>query len=288
MAGLDLPFIRHNGPKMREAICIFSIGVAVAGAIVAQGPGAASPAAKAPPKTVTPQAYLIEQIQAGEQHFVAECGFCHGRDAAGGETGPDLTRSTLVAQDTRGDRIKLLVREGRVAEGMPSFNLSEADLTAIVAFIHDEKTKSEALGGGRRSVEAADLAVGDAEAGRRYFNGAGRCSTCHSVSGDLAGIATRYKGLTLLQRMLYPGGKPSLERAKITLSLPSGQTVVAALAGEDEFTVSTVDAAGTRQTYAKSAVKFKIDDPLSAHFDQLARYTDEDMHNVYAYLDTLK
>lgn len=273
---------------MREAIRILSIGVAAAGFMLAQGRGSASPAAKAPPKTVTAQVYPAEQIQAGEQRFAAECGFCHGRDAAGGETGPDLTRSTLVAEDTRGDKIKLLLRVGRVAQGMPSFNLSEADLNAIVAFIHDQKTKSEALGGGRRSVEAADLAVGDAEAGRRYFNGAGQCSNCHSVSGDLAGIATRYKGLTLLQRMLYPGGKPSLQRARITLTLPSGQTVVAPLAGEDEFTVTILDSTGARQTYAKSAVTFKIDDPLSAHFDQLAKYTDEDMHNVYAYLDTLK
>lgn len=192
---------------------------------------------------MTPQKYPIEQIQAGELRFTSQCGFCHGRDAAGGETGPDLTRSTLVAEDNRGDKIGPLVRAGRPDQGMPAFSLSDTDLAAIVAFIHDQKTKSEALGGGRRSVDAADLATGNAAAGRRYFNGAGGCSACHSATRDLAHIASRYKGLALLQRMLYPSGRSGKE-------LP--------------------------------------DLDLSAHFDQLGKYTDADMHNVYAYLLTLK
>ncbi len=238
---------------------------------------------------MTPQVYPMEQIQAGEPRFISQCGFCHGRDAAGGETGPDLTRSKLVAEDTRGDKIGPVVRAGRSDHGMPSFNLSDADMNAIVAFIHDQKTKSEALGGGRRGVDAADLAVGDAEAGRHYFNGAGGCSGCHSATGDLAGIAARYQGLALLQRMLYPnGGKPAPTRPKVALSLPSGRTVAGLLAAEDEFTIAILDSTGARQTYQKSAVKFKIENPVSAHFDQLGKYTDDEMHNVYAYLDTLK
>ena len=94
------------------------------------------------------------------------------------------------------------------------FSLSGADLDAIVAFIHDQKTKAEALGGGRRSVDDADLATGDAAAGRRYFNGVGGCSACHSATGDLSGIASRYEGLALLQRMLYPSGRPAPARPK--------------------------------------------------------------------------
>lgn len=247
-----------------------------------------SPASRPVPPTVTSQTYPIEQIRAGEQRFTAQCGFCHGRDAAGGETGPDLTRSKLVAEDTRGDKIQPLLRTGRPDQGMPAFSLNDTDLRAIVAFIHDQKTKSEALGGGRRSVEAADLATGNAEAGRAYFNRAGSCSGCHSATGDLAGVASRYQGLTLLQRMLYPSGRPAPARPKVTVTLASGQTVVRDLASEDEFTIVTLDPAGTRQTYEKSAVKYKIDDPMSAHFAQLGKYTDDDMHNVFAYLDTLR
>jgi cytochrome c oxidase cbb3-type subunit III len=255
----------------------------------AQGPAPKSPASRPGPETVTPQVYPMEQIQAGEPRFTSQCAFCHGRDAAGGETGPDLTRSKLVAEDARGDKIGPVVRAGRSDHGMPSFDLSDADMNAIVAFIHDQKTKSEALGGGRRGVDAADLAIGDAETGRRYFNGTGGCSSCHSAIGDLAGIAARYQGLALLQRMLYPsGGKPAPARPKVALSLASGQKVVGPLAAEDEFTIAILDSAGARQTYQKSAVKFKIDNPISAHFDQLGKYTDHDMHDVYAYLDTLK
>jgi cytochrome c oxidase cbb3-type subunit III len=284
--------------RMKEIIWISVATLIAAGVVIAQAPtgqGKAqprdpsqSPASRPRPQTLTPQTYPIEQIQAGELIFTAQCGFCHGRDAAGGETGPDLTRSELVAQDTRGDRIGPLLRDGRPDQGMPAFNLSDTDRDAIVAFIHDQKTKFEALGGGRRSVEVANLTTGDAQAGRRYFNEAGGCSSCHSPTGDLAGVATRYQGLTLLQRMLYPTGRPAPARPKVTVTLPSGQTVVAPLTSEDEFTIVILDSSGARQTYDKSAVKFKIDDPMSAHFDQLGKYTDNDMHNVFAYLDTLK
>jgi cytochrome c oxidase cbb3-type subunit 3 len=275
------------------------IGVAV---LIAQAPGdqpgrakgaprnpAQSPASQPRPQTAKSQAYSIEQIQAGELRFRSQCGFCHGRDAAGGETGPDLTRSGLVADDLRGDKIGAVVRKGVPDKGMPSFDLSDTDMGAIVAFIHDQKTKFDALGGGRRSVDAADLATGDAAAGGRYFNGAGACSGCHSASGDLAGIASRYQGLKLLQRMLYPSGQPAPARPKVTLTLASGQTIIATLASEDEFSITVLDSSGARETYEKEgAVKFKIDNPLAAHFDQLGKYTDPDMHNVYAYLETLK
>jgi cytochrome c oxidase cbb3-type subunit III len=232
---------------MRQIPCIFSIAVIAAGLAIAQSPAgqrdpAQSPASQRPPQTVTSQTYSTEQIQAGELRFTSQCGFCHGRDAAGGETGPDLTRSKLVAEDRKGDKIGPLVRAGRPDLGMPAFTLSDADLAAIVAFIHDQKTKSETLEGGRRSVDDADLATGDAAAGRRYFNGAGGCSACHSTQGDLAGVASRYQGLALLMRMLYPGGR--------TAPAPP--------------------------------------EALSAHYDQLGKYTDDDMHNVYAYLVTLK
>lgn len=272
---------------MRQTIRLATIAVIASGMVPAQRPDPArSPASQAPPQTVTRQVYTAEQIRAGEQRFVSQCGFCHGRDAAGGEGGSDLTRSKLVAEDNRGDRIGAMVRAGRPDEGMPAFKVSDADLNAMVAFIHDQKTKSEALGGGRRSVEAADLATGNVEAGRRYFDGA--CAKCHSGTGDLKGVASKYQGLVLLQRMLYPSGRPAPARPKITVSLASGQTMVAPLVSEDEFTIVVLDPSGARKTYEKSAVKFQIDDPMAAHFDQLGKYTDDDIHNVFAYLDTMK
>jgi cytochrome c oxidase cbb3-type subunit III len=275
---------------MRQIPWILAIATIAPGIVIAQAelPASPSQASRRPPPTGTPQTYSIEQIQAGELRFSSECGFCHGRDAAGGETGPDLTRSKLVAEDRRGDKIGPLVRRGRPEEGMPAFSLSGADLAAIVAFIHDQKFKAEALGGGRRSVATEDLATGDAAAGLRYFNGAGGCSACHSGTGDLAGIASRYQGLALLRRMLYPGDRPTPARPKVTLWLPSGGTIVGTLASQDEFTILVLDPSGTRQRYEKTSVKFQIENPMSAHFDQLAKYTDDDMHNVYAYLLSLR
>ncbi len=272
---------------MSRILWILSIAVFAVGTVIAQGPGTPaqsqpkaprrdptqSPASQRPPQTVQPQTYSIEQIEAGELRFSSQCGFCHGRDAAGGETGPDLTRSKLVAADNRGDKIGPLVRAGRPDQGMPAFSLSGADLDAIVAFIHDQKTKAEALGGGRRSVDDADLAIGDAAAGHRYFNGVGGCSACHAATGDLSGIASRYEGLALLQRMLYPSGRPAPAPPKVTLSLPSGHSIVAPLVTEDEFTIVVLDPSGVRRSYERSSVQFRIENPMSAHFDQLAKYT---------------
>src|SRR5947209_17200269 len=118
----------------------------------------------------------------------------------GGETGPDLTRSTLVRDDVAGDTLGPVIRAGRPDKGMPAFRFADADLAAIVEYVHDQKRKAESLVGGRRSVEPADLQTGDADAGRQYFNGAGGCARCHTPTGDLAGVATRHQGLELLRR----------------------------------------------------------------------------------------
>ena len=258
-----------------------------------QRPQGQSPASRPRPKSAEPQTYTAEQVREGEARFGAQCGFCHGKDAAGGESGPDLTRSEVVAQDSHGDKLGPMIRAGRPNAGMPAFNLNTDELNVIVAFLHGQMDKFAELGGGRRSVEAADLATGNASAGREYFNGEGKCASCHSATGDLAGIGKRLQGLNLLRRMLYPGGgRPgaaqAASKATATFSLPSGQIVVAPVVTEDDFTITVLDPLGARQTYQKSAVKVKVDDPLSAHFDRLGKYTDADIHNVYAYLESLK
>jgi cytochrome c oxidase cbb3-type subunit 3 len=253
----------------------------------AGGRGAqASPAAVPPPATATPQSYPPEQVRAGQPIFSAQCGFCHGRDAMGGETGPDLTRAASVAADVRGDTLGPLVRNGRVDKGMPAFSLGDADLAAVVAFIHDQKSKAASLTGGRRGVELADLQTGNAEAGKQYF--AGACSKCHSPTGDFAGLAKRLEGLALLQRMLYPTGAVAAARAKVTITPPSGAAITGSLAYRDEFTIALTDSTGAYRAFPTDRVKFTVDNPLEAHVEQLGKYTDDDMHNVLAYLHTLR
>ncbi len=251
-----------------------------------QGRGQASPASQRPPQTATPQQYPAEQVEAGRTRFAAQCGFCHGRDAGGGEGGPDLTRSDLVAADVRGDRIMPLVRAGR--GNMPPFNLSDSDLMAMVAFIHDQKTQADSAVGGRRSVDVSDLQTGNAAAGKKYFDTA--CSRCHSATGDLAGIAARVQGLQLLQRMLYPGGQPrDPKRApQVTVTLANGQTVTGRLTYRDEFTIALTDASGWYRSWPTAQVRFTVDDQREAHVEQLGKYTDADMHDVLAYLQTLR
>jgi cytochrome c oxidase cbb3-type subunit III len=249
-------------------------------------------ASQAPPPSAVEQTYPPAQIETGRPIFAAQCGFCHGRDAEGGESGPDLTRSMLTAQDNRGDKIGPVVRAGRPDKGMPPFTLSGADLAAIVAFVHEQKRLVELQQGNRRSVDAADLQTGDAAAGRAYFNGAGGCARCHAPTGDLAGVATRWQGLRLLQRMLYPeaagdatGGRP---RATATVTLRSGEQITGALAYRDEFAIALRDASGWYRSWPTSQVRVAVDNPLDAHTEQLGKYTEADMHNVLAYLQTLK
>jgi cytochrome c oxidase cbb3-type subunit 3 len=230
------------------------------------------------------QPYPPALVEAGESRFLQDCAFCHGRDTGGGEDGPDLTRSKLVAEDSGGDKIGAVVRNGRPQNGMPRFTVTDQELAGLVAFIHTRKTVAEAQKGGRRGVDVADLQTGNGDAGKQYFNGAGKCSSCHSPTGDLAGIAKRYEGLRLEQRLLYPRGA----KAKITVTLPSGQTVSGTLAYRDEFNVALTDAYGRYRGWPLSRVKFTMEAPAEAHADLLAKYTDADIHNLMAYLQTLK
>lgn len=243
-------------------------------------------------QSTTPPAAPTEQVQKGQSLFATQCAFCHGRDAAGGETGPDLTSSELVERDINGNEIGPVVRSGRIDKGMPPFSLSDADLAAVVAFIHDQKTKMESHAGRRRSVQAEDLQTGNAEEGKQYFNGAGGCAKCHSPTGDLAGVASRLRGLALLERMLYPWGRRTgasfSSPVTATVTLASGETVTGKLVYRDEFVIGLVDSSGWYRSWFKSNVKFKVHNPLEAHSEQLGKYTEETMHDVLAYLQTLR
>jgi cytochrome c oxidase cbb3-type subunit III len=224
----------------------------------------------------------------GQPIFAARCGFCHGRDAAGGETGPDLTTSALVRDDRGGDKLIPVIRDGRVSAGMPAFALSAADLDAVVSFIHDQQQKATAQPGRRRGVELADLQTGDATAGRAYFNGAGGCVRCHAPEGDLARIATRLQPLALLRRMLFPTRGERPNPATVTVTLGDGTTVTGRLVHRDEFTIALTDGSGWYRSWPIDRVSLAVDDPLDAHRAQLGRYTDKDMHDVLAYLQTLR
>lgn len=227
---------------------------------------------------------LSPQAQAGSALFQQNCAFCHGRDAEGGETGPDLTQSRLVKQDIEGNKIGDVIRNGRPDKKMPAFNFSRPELLSVVAFIHARTLSAAANKGGRRGVEVEDLQTGNAAAGKAYFYGAGGCAKCHSPTGDLAGVASRYEGLELEERMLYPKNAES----KVTVTLSSGEKISGTLAYLDEFTVGLRDSAGTYRSWSIPRVKYVVDSPVDAHVALFPKYSDDDIHNLMAYIQTLK
>jgi len=231
-----------------------------------------------------PKSYPPDLVQKGSALFRQDCSFCHGRDATGGESGPDLTRSKLVTDDVDGDKIGPVVRNGRPDKGMPRFDRSDEQIASLVAFIHTQQNNALTRSGGRKGVDASDLQTGNLTAGKQFFNGAGGCASCHSPSGDLARIASRYKGLELEERMLYP----KHAKSRVTVTLASGQTIAGTLAYLDEFTIGLIDSSGSYRSWRTRDVRYKLDAPVSAHVDLFNKYTDDDIHNLMAYLQTLR
>jgi cytochrome c oxidase cbb3-type subunit III len=223
-------------------------------------------------------------VAAGGSLFQQNCAFCHGRDAGGGETGPDLTRSKLVAADVNGDKIGDVVLHGRTDKGMPAFQLSTEQIADLAAFIHSQRDKAMSQSGKRKGVDVSDLQTGNVEAGKAYFNGAGGCAKCHSATGDLAGIASKYEGLQLEERMLYPKDVKS----KVAVTLPSGQTLSGTLEYLDEFTIGMRGPDGAYHSWSTNEVKYKVDAPVEAHVELFPKYTDDDIHNLMAYIQTLR
>lgn len=229
---------------------------------------------------ITPE--QAAHIESGNTLFQQKCAFCHGRDAGGGETGPDLTRSKLVLADNNGDKISEVVRTGR-APRMPPFEVTPSEMSDLVAFIHSQEQKA-AASGKRKGVDVADLQTGNASAGKQYFEGAGTCSKCHSATGDLAHIAAKYQGLQLEQHMLYPRDAKS----KATVTLASGEKLTGTVEYHDEFTLGIILADGTYRSWPVEKIKYTVDSPHEAHAELFSKYTDDDIHNLMAYLQTLR
>jgi mono/diheme cytochrome c family protein len=234
-------------------------------------------------------------VERGRQVLGQQCGFCHGANARGGSSGPDLTRSTMVQEDENGKQLGEFLRAGRPDRGMPKFDLSGSDVADVAAFLHSEIY----LASNRRLYKILDVLVGDPKAGQAFFNGAGRCSTCHSPAGDLKGVGAKYDPVALQGRMVYPRrggipGSPAHEdrnAVKATITVPSAGAVTGAIVRLTDFEVTIYDAAARQQrSFLRNGdtPKVVVTDPLQAHMDQLLKWTDADMHNVTAYLASLK
>jgi len=223
---------------------------------------------------------------AGRQVFAQTCAFCHGADANGGAEGPSLMRSALVRHDRDGDLIAPVLRDGRPDKGMPRLGLSGEQITSLVAFLHAQLHAWDHPSPGRPSPDHFSLKLlltGDARTGQAYFTGAGGCEHCHSATGDLAGIARRFPPADLQARFLYPVGKSKTA----TITLPSGAQLSGVLVQMDAFTVAIRDQANWYHSWPLKTVQVEVHDPLAAHRALLHTITNAEMHDLFAYLETL-
>ena len=284
---------------------IVLLAVASVGAQAPPPPPAEQRAAPAPaparePRPEEPQ-FDAEAVQRGQELLVARCGFCHGSNARGGATGPDLTRSAMVQEDENGKQLGEFLKVGRPERNMPKFELTPPELTDLATFLHASIYQI----GNRGAYKILDILTGDARAGEAFFQGAGRCASCHSATGDLQGVGAKYEPATLQERMLMPRARrrrgPAGERptppwtepnaVKATVTIPAAASFTGALVRLTDFDVTIYDTE-TKQMRSwlrkDDLPKVVLMDPLQAHVDLLRKWTDDYMRNVTAFLAGLK
>jgi cytochrome c oxidase cbb3-type subunit 3 len=240
-------------------------------------------------------------IARGKSLYAVTCSACHGVDLRGGQLGgPNLLRSPVMLNDQQGELLLPVVRGSRAEKGMPPIPMSEDDVKAVAEFIHSVAAMSRGQGAPPGAeTPPPDPVVGDAAAGQKYF--AAKCATCHSPTGDLQGIATRVSDPRALQNLWVSGGlgrggrgrgagAARAPRVTATVTLPSGEKLEGDVLRHDDFIVTLRQADGTVRSVRRDGdtPKVEINDPLETHRTLLTAYTDKDMHDVTAYLVTLK
>ena len=237
-------------------------------------------------------------VARGQASYKTNCAYCHGEDARGGENGGNnLLRSDYVMRDKAGEALEPLLKSSVMNEH--KFAFTAAQVADIAAFIHEFKINSRDPG----RMRPPTVVVGDAKAGQAYFQS--KCASCHSVTGDLKGIATRIDDPRSLQQTwlmpLVMGGRPGggppvastgtkVPSVTVTVTMPNGEKVQGNLGRIDDFIVTLTQPDGATRTIRRDGdtPKVEVHDPLKPHKDLLPVYTDKDIHDVTAYLVTIK
>jgi len=235
------------------------------------------------------------QIARGKALYGIDCTGCHGADLRGGDLGgPNLLRSQLALSDQDGELILPIIQGSRQSQGMPAVDMSREDGLAVAAYV-----RSIVATIGRQGMppsvgqEPPSVLVGDARAGQAYFDA--KCNGCHSPTGDLKGIATRIPDPKALQNRWVAGGggrrgAVGAHPVTVTIIQPSGEKIDGRLIRIDDFLITIAMDDATIHTFRRDGDVPKVDvhDPMKAHRDLLSVYADQDMHDVTAYLVTLK
>jgi mono/diheme cytochrome c family protein len=238
-----------------------------------------------------------EAANRGRTVWVAECIECHGTSARGTEKGKNLIQSDMVLHDRYGSTLVPFLAKGHpMQSGRKSAALSKTEVADLSHFIHERVYDTLR---GSSIFQPQQIVTGNAKAGEAWFNGAGKCSTCHSPTGDLKGIGGRYDPATLQGRFLFPrgggrgarGGRGGAGGKQLTLTItpPSGPSVTGVPVVFDDFDVSVRDEKGEVHAFKRSPqLKVVRNDPFAMHDQLLDVYTDKNMHDMLAYLVTLK
>jgi cytochrome c oxidase cbb3-type subunit 3 len=237
----------------------------------------------------------------GRKVWAAECINCHGTYARGTDSGPSLVRSDLIAHDRYGNQLGPFLRKGHpMQSGNASATLTAVQISELSHFIHQRLY--DTLRGSPIFI-VHDVVTGDAKAGAAYFNGAGKCSTCHSPTGDLAKVGAKYDPATLQSTFLNPrpsggrggrgqgGGRggPVAKPVTLTVTPPTGTSITGVIVLFDDFDVAIRDASGEYHAWKRTPdLKVVKNDPYAAHDELIEQYTDKNMHDIVAYLVTLK
>ncbi|MFN7925076.1 MAG: cytochrome c [Bryobacteraceae bacterium] len=243
-----------------------------------------------------------EAAERGKSIYASECVTCHGPKARGVSEGPpaqhgsDLVRSLVVLKDRYGATIGTFLQKGHPTQsGRSSAEIKGDRAIDLAHFLHLKVT--ETLRSGPYS-QPINVRTGNAQAGQEYFNGAGGCNKCHSPSGDLSGVGNKYDPVALQQKFIFPrtfgfgrrGGAPSpVKPTTVKVTTADGKTISGNLVHIDDFNVALRDSSGEYHSWTRNpGPKVEVNDPYAGHIALLDRYSDKNIHDVVAYLETLK
>jgi mono/diheme cytochrome c family protein len=251
-------------------------------------------------RPLAPQDVIVR----GKALYETNCSSCHAADLRGTADGkyPNLLRSGVALRDQKGELIG-----ARVAKHASPITLIEADTTAIADYIHSVHATMGGQGSppGRNPTNVTlNVLVGDPKAGEATFNAV--CGSCHSVTGNLKGIGSKFSEPRALQNgwvsgttSTFGGGRGGRGsgggNVPAVVTLADGSKLEGTLVREDDFLVVLILPDGTRKSMARTngVPKVEIKDPRAGHVDAIVKLAHEDMqnrmlHDITAYLWTIK
>jgi len=223
-------------------------------------------------------------VARGVPIYQQNCSFCHGPQARGA-TAPGLVTSDVVLADDHGEHLAPFLKTGRPEKGMPAFSqLSEQQRTDLAEFLHQQVEDIA----NRGAYHLPNIAVGDAAKGETYVTG--HCMSCHTAA-TFAHIASKFRSSDQLQRSWIWPARPADNSLAITATVKTqqGATISGRVTQVSDFRITLVSADG--QTHAIDrgpGVDVAMKDPLAPHQALVNSLRNDDMHNVTAYLETLK